>query len=140
ASAAPPVASAPAGSAPQDAGSESAPAAPAPAPQSVADVSGLTWTVPAGWREGGARAMRLATYIIGGPDPKLLGECAVFHFGPGLGGGVDENIDRWVGQFAATPNTARRVLTVHGIKITRVEVAGTFLAPGVDMQSQAQLP
>jgi hypothetical protein len=143
---APPAASAPAASEPQaggGAGAESpppAPTAPAPAPQAVADASGITWTVPAGWREGGARAMRLATYIIGGPDPKLMGECAVFHFGPGLGGGVDENIDRWIGQFEGTPNTARRVMTVKGLKVTRVEIAGTFLAPGVDMQSQAQLP
>jgi hypothetical protein len=129
--------------APQDAGAEPMPPAPtaaAPAPQALAGASGIAWTVPAGWRVGGARAMRLATYIVGGPDPKLMGECAVFHFGPGLGGGVDENIDRWVGQFEATPNTARRVLTVHNLKVTRVEVAGTFLAPGVDMQSQAQLP
>jgi hypothetical protein len=135
-----PAASAPAAAAPQDAGAESAPTTSAPSPQGVADASGIGWTVPAGWREGGARAMRLATYVVGGSDPKLMAECAVFHFGQGLGGGVDENIDRWVGQFEATPNTARRVLTVHGVKVTRVEVAGTFLAPGVDMQSQAKLP
>src|SRR5262245_42107006 len=45
-----------------------APSAPAPAPDDVAAASGITWTVPAGWRSGGARAMRLATYIVGGPD------------------------------------------------------------------------
>src|SRR5262245_3284096 len=73
---APQQASAPAASAPTGgAGAESpppAPTAPAPAPQAVADASGISWTVPAGWREGGTRAMRLATYIIGGPDPKLM--------------------------------------------------------------------
>src|SRR5262245_38816793 len=118
----------------------SAPTAPAPAPDDVAAASGMTWTVPAGWRSGGARAMRLATYIVGGPDPQLMGECAVFYFGAGLGGGVDENIARWTGQFEPTPNSSRRELTVNGMKVTRVEIAGTFLAPGVDMQSQGKLP
>jgi hypothetical protein len=84
--------------------------------------------------------MRLATYFVGGPDAQRTGECAVFHFGPGMGGGVDENIDRWVGQFEATPGSARRELDVRGLHVTRVEIAGTFLAPGADMQSQARLP
>jgi hypothetical protein len=117
-----------------------APTAPAPAPDAVATSSGITWTVPAGWRTGDARAMRLATYIIGGNDPQRTGECAVFHFGPGLGGGVAENVDRWTGQFEATPDFAHREMTVKGLKVTRVEIAGTFLAPGVDMQSQGKLP
>jgi hypothetical protein len=116
-----------------------APDHPAPAPDEVAAASGILWTVPAGWRTGAPRAMRLATYMVGGSDPRLSAECAVFYFGQGLGGGVDENIDRWAGQFSGTPNSARTVLTEHGMKVTRVEIAGTFLAPGVDMQSQAQL-
>ena len=116
-----------------------APDHPTPAPDDVAAASGILWTVPAGWRTGSPRAMRLATYMVGGSDPRLSAECAVFYFGQGLGGGVDENIDRWAGQFSGTPNSARTVLTEHGMKVTRVEIAGTFLAPGVDMQSQAQL-
>jgi hypothetical protein len=124
---------------PATAPAPAAPDHPAPAPDDVAAASGIMWTVPAGWRTGAPRAMRLATYKIGGDDPRLSAECAVFYFGQGLGGGVDENIDRWAGQFSGTPNSARTVLTEHGMKVTRVEIAGTFLAPGVDMQSQAQL-
>jgi len=139
-----PAAAAPSASAPASgAGAEPpppAPTTPTPAPEAVLAASGITWTVPAGWRTGDARAMRLATYIVGGPDPQLTGECAVFHFGPGLGGSVGENVDRWTGQFEATPNFAHREMTVHGMKVTRVEIAGTFLAPGVDMQSQGKLP
>jgi len=115
-----------------------APAEPAPTADAAA-IAGIKWTVPAGWREGGARAMRLATFMVGGPAPETSAECAVFYFGPGLGGGVDENIQRWTGQFAPTPNSSRRELTVHGMKVTRVEIAGTYLAPGVDMKSQGEL-
>ena len=125
-----PVASTPATSTPPEAPGD---------PKALAATSGITWTVPAGWRDGGARAMRLATYVVGGPDPHLVAECAVFHFGAGQGGGVDENIDRWVGQFEGTPGSSRRALSVHGMNVTRVEIAGTFLAPGADMQSQARL-
>ena len=114
-------------------------AAGASTPEAALEATGVRWTAPAGWRSGEPRAMRLATYYLGGPDAKHAGECAVFHFGPHMGGSVDENIDRWVGQFAATPRSARRALDVHGLHVTRVEIAGTFLAPGADMQSQAQL-
>jgi hypothetical protein len=91
-----------------------------------------------GWRDGGA--LRCGSPpTCGGPDPHLVAECAVFHFGAGQGGGVDENIDRWVGQFEGTPGSSRRALSVHGMNVTRVEIAGTFLDPGADMQSQARL-
>jgi hypothetical protein len=83
--------------------------------------------------------MRLATYFVGGPDPQFTAECAVFHFGPGMGGSVDENIDRWLGQFEGAPKSTRRGLAVHGLHVSRVEIAGTFLAPGADMQSQGRM-
>jgi len=108
-------------------------------PEAALAATGIQWRTPKGWRDAGPRAMRLATYLVGGPDPQLTGECAVFHFGPGMGGGVDENIERWVGQFEGSPNVARRVLTVHGLHVSRVEIAGTFLAPGADMQSQGRM-
>ncbi|HXS81865.1 MAG TPA: hypothetical protein VN896_04030 [Methylomirabilota bacterium] len=122
-----------------------APAASEPAPggtqdaEALAEASGIRWTAPAGWHAGGERPMRLATYTVG-PDPHHVAECAVFHFGAGQGGGVDDNIDRWVGQFEGTPGSSRRTMTVHGLNVTRVEIAGTFLAPGADMQSQGRLP
>jgi len=109
-------------------------------PEAALAASGLRWKTPAGWREGGPRAMRLTTYFVGGPDPETTGECAVFHFGPGMGGGVDDNLERLVGQFDGSPNYVRRVITVHGLKVTRVEIAGTFLAPDSEMQSQGKRP
>src|SRR5262245_15331316 len=81
-----PAAAAPAAPEPAPAGGSADAARPAPAPASDAgSVSGITWTVPSGWRPGGARAMRLATYEVGGPAAETSAECAVFYFGPGLG-------------------------------------------------------
>ena len=52
--------------------------------------------------------MRAATYSIDpvGADGGVA-ECIVNYFGPGQGGGVDANIERWKGQFrsAAPPKT-----------------------------------
>ena len=135
--ASPPVAGAPAGAGPPGSGPS---AAPAPKQEDAAAASGIRWTAPAGWREGGPRPMRLATYFVGGPEPETTGECAVFYFGPGIGGGVDDNIDRWMGQFEGAPKSARRLLTVHGVRVTRVEISGTFLAPDSEMQSQGRRP
>ena len=127
---APAASSTPAAPAPEPGpGSSSAPAgSPATPAAPAADLpggpSGLTWTVPDSWHAGGARAMRLATYVVGGSDPASTGECAVFYFGPGLG---------------AKANNSRRTFKVHDLPVTRVEIAGTFLAPGVDMRSQGKL-
>ena len=67
-------------------------------------------------------------------------ECAVFYFGPGQGGTVDENIDMWASQFDGSPNPKRTVRTVAGMKITRVEIDGAYLSPGADMKPQGNKP
>ena len=134
-SAAPPAAGATSGM-PDDGKSPGEP----PTPDAALAATGIQWKVPGGWREGGPHAMRLATYYVGGPEPSTTGQCTVFHFGPGMGGSVDDNLERWVGQFEGSPNYARRVLTEHGLKVTRVEIAGTYLAPDSQMQSQGKRP
>jgi len=114
------------------------PAAGAPmagAPDGAED-SGLHWNRPDHWDQGGDRPMRLATYVPAGSTA----ECAVFYFGEGQGGNVDDNVDRWVGQFAGTPNPKRERRKVDGLEVTRVEVRGTYLDPGMDMQSQGERP
>ena len=61
--------------------------------------------------------MRAATYTVG------EGECAVFYFGAGQGGGVQANIDRWIGQFEpeGKPVTAKR--TINGLAVTTIDVS-----------------
>jgi len=75
--------------------------------------------------------MRAATYVVpAAAGDKEDGECAVFYFGPGQGGGVEENVRRWMAQFeggqSATPKT--RTQTVQGLKVTTVEHSGTYLS------------
>jgi hypothetical protein len=54
------------------------------------------------------------------------GEIVFFHFGPGQGGGVQANVDRWLAQFAPREHSAQRTEEVEGRKVTFVEATGTF--------------
>jgi hypothetical protein len=125
------------------------PAAPATGQEAVdpgagpgAGDPGIDWTVPSRWLIQPERPMRLATYKIpaAAGDPEDA-ECAVFYFGPDQGGGVEANIERWVGQFEHPTAPARSTLRAGGLEIARVKVAGTYLAPGGPaMESQGQKP
>ena len=48
-------------------------------------------------------------------------------FGPDKGGSVDDNVERWAKQMGAAPAFVERTSrTVRGMKVTRIEVAGTY--------------
>jgi hypothetical protein len=72
--------------------------------------------------------MRVAEYAV----PRAAGdaadaECTVITFGAGQGGGIDDNVDRWVRQFnplSGAPTKSTR--EVGGMTVTRVEVAGSY--------------
>jgi hypothetical protein len=73
--------------------------------------------------------MRAATYAVPAvAGDKEDGECAVFYFGPGQGGGVEANIQRWISQLETTakPQTAKK--TVAGLPVTTIDLSGTYLA------------
>lgn len=95
--------------------------------------AGVLWTVPARWTAGKGSAMRVATYAVPGAKGAEAGECAVFFFGPGQGGGVDDNVARWARQFEGAPAPKRAAASVAGLRVTRVQVDGTYLAPGGPM-------
>jgi hypothetical protein len=109
--------------------SASLPAAPAP----PASAGGIAWTVPARWTAGAGSAMRVATHAVPAAEGAEKGECAVFFFGPGQGGGVDDNVARWGKQFEGAPSPTRSTATVAGLRVTRAAVVGTYLAPGGPM-------
>lgn len=73
--------------------------------------------------------MRAATYIIPAAKGDSEGaECTVFI---NLGGGVQANITRWIGQFDKTdgaPN--QKSETINGLPVTTVDVSGTFKGGG----------
>lgn len=94
-----------------------------------ASSSSVKWTAPARWEAKPASGMRAATYIIPAAEGDSEGaECAVF---ANLGGGVQANITRWIGQFEKTdgaPN--QKSETVNGLPVTTVDVSGTFKGGG----------
>ena len=83
-------------------------------------VLALHWDDPASWqRRKPSTSMRKAEYLVprAGSDTEDA-ECFVITFGPGQGGGVVENIDRWVGQFGSPPAPpARTRKTVNGLTV-----------------------
>jgi hypothetical protein len=108
-------------------------AVPALLPAEVA--GGIKWTPPSAWKSQGPRPMRAATYTVpAAPGDKEPGEVAVFYFGPGQGGSVQANIQRWIGQFeqpdgkpsAGKEKTAKR--TINGLPVTTIDLSGTYKA------------
>lgn len=120
-------------------GSGSAPSsAGATVPMQSGGGSGLKWTAPSTWENKGASGMRAATYII--PPAKGdtdSGECAVFD--GGIGGGVQSNIDRWIGQFeqpdggSSAGKAKQKKETINGLEVTTVELTGTYAGGGMAM-------
>lgn len=97
-------------------------------------VAGLTWGVPKNWTVGAEKPMRTATYAIAPQSGDAEGgECAVFYFGQGVGGDVESNIVRWVSQFEQPDGPKRESKEINTLKVTLVQIAGTYLAPGGPM-------
>ncbi len=95
----------------------------------------LRWEAPESWQ--GARpssSMRLAEYIVPGPKGSEAAVVSIFYFGKQGGGGVEANIDRWVGQFTQPDGTAsskvaeRETKTVNGMTVHTVDVSGDYNA------------
>lgn len=92
----------------------------------------LVWELPAGWTEvPPASPMRMAQAAI--PGPGGAAELVLFHFGPGGGGGVQANIDRWIGQMEVEGEPERGSFTAGDLAVTWVDVAGTLLPSGMGM-------
>lgn len=99
-----------------------------------ATVAGIKWLLPEGWIKQGERMMRVATYTVPAAEGDgEAGECAVFYFGGGQGGDIEMNIQRWGSQFENAGEAEKTSSQVKGMNVTRVEIAGTYLAPGGPM-------
>ncbi len=98
----------------------------------------VKWTAPARWEAKPASGMRAATYLIPAAKGDSEGaECAVFE---NLGGGVQANIDRWIGQFEKADSApAQKQETINGLNVTTVDVSGTFKGGG-QMMGQSSGP
>lgn len=105
------------------------PSAPLRAEEDSLKVSEFTFTFAKPWiRQQAASAMRAGQFTYDHEDESLADvELVIFFFGPGQGGGTQANIDRWVGQFEATPETKTEEKEMGGKKITLLTAKGTYL-------------
>ena len=112
------------------------------AAQSNSPASGeLHYKAPDGWvKEQTTSSMRVAQYKLpradGDPEDAWL---VVYYFGATQGGAVQANIDRWISQMqqpdggASKDKAKTETSTVNGLKVTSVDVSGTYtaeMAPG----------
>jgi hypothetical protein len=110
-----------------------APFAPTPAPAGSLqqEPMHITWVDPPAFkRVPPSNPMRKASYVV----PRATGdgedgELTVFYFGPGQGGSIDANVDRWVKQFGEVkPSDVKRAdREANGLRQHTVELeSGTF--------------
>ncbi len=104
------------------------PSVSATATPTVASGPDVTWTMPSGWSSEPTVGMRKATYRIA----KAAGDAedatvSVIQ----AGGTVDDNVSRWKEQFDAPHDFSRSESTISNLKITMVEVHGTYTGGGV---------
>lgn len=111
----------------------------------------FTFSVPAAWRSvAPSSPMRKAELRV--PGPAGTGDSGealvtVFHFGPGEGGGVQQNVDRWLGQFGDDREkigAATAKETIGKTPVTFARARGTFQSgmpgtPATPIEGQALL-
>lgn len=103
--------------------------------QGGGEVVPLKYDAPAEWKsQTPSSAMRKAQFLL----PRASGDnedgqLIVFQFGKGLGGGVDMNIQRWVGMFTTKDGqpigedaVKRETRDVGGLKVTTLDISGRF--------------
>lgn len=96
----------------------------------------LKFTAPSGWvEEKASSTMRLAQYKL----PKETSDAedaslVLYYFGQSGGGGISANLERWIGQMKQPDGSDSKdkakqdALTVNGLKVTTIDLAGTYTA------------
>jgi hypothetical protein len=94
------------------------------------DVGAFHFTRPAGWNSvEPSSPMRKAQLQIPGKDGGPAADITFFFFGEGNGGGVEPNVQRWLGQIAGKPDTNKvEPQEINGVKVTLVSAEGTLKA------------
>ena len=101
----------------------------------------LKFSAPSDWtEEKPSSSSRVAQYKLAKTaDDTEDASAILYFFGQGQGGGTAANIERWVSQMqqpeggASKDKAKEESLTVNGLKITTVDVTGTYtaeMAPG----------
>jgi hypothetical protein len=88
----------------------------------------LSWKMPADWEQiPSPSALRLATYRVPGGCEMSVSRA---------GGTTEANIQRWLSQFENAGPDTRAERTIRGLRVTLVQVAGTYeaspmMTPGI---------
>jgi hypothetical protein len=105
--------------------------------------AGIRWTAPTGWKVEAPRPMRAATYSISPvTGDQGIAECVVNYFGPGQGGTIDANIQRWKAQMQgpdgkpAAATVEKR--TVRGVPMTVIVSSGAYTGMGGPMTASSK--
>jgi len=116
----------------------------APATRSV-EIDSFELSIPETWKQTqpspAQRRFRKAQFEIpqadGDADPA---ELVIYHFGPQGGGGVDANLQRWIGQFDASGRKAKKTSGESPLgEYVLVDIAGTYNKPiGPPIRQQTQ--
>lgn len=103
----------------------------------------LSWTAPEGWvQEPPANAMRQSQYRV--PGSAGDGECVVYYFGAGQGGGPMANAERWAGQFTQPDGSPSieametEEVVANGLDTLLIKVSGTYSSGGMMTGAPAQ--
>ena len=98
------------------------------------EIENLSMSVPVDWvREKPSSAMRLAQFVI----PNKSGENSNLTIFNKIGGTVEQNLNRWAGQFQQTDGSDSKERAeflyneINGISVTFMYVTGTFLSGGM---------
>ncbi len=107
--------------------------------QSAADapLAGVTFESPGHWQDIGPEGMRKAQYRLAPvKGDAAAAEVNVFYFGPQSGGGVEANLQRWIGQMTlpdgGDPSAAaqRSTFTAGGMPCHMVSLDGSYKSGG----------
>ncbi len=107
------------------------------------DLATVNYSVPDGWvKEAPTSSFRKDQFRLpraeGDPEDA---EMTIFYFGPGQGGSVEANIERWIGQFSRPDGSSARddaqttQRDVNGRSVTVLDVSGTYTAGGMGPMS-----
>ncbi len=102
-----------------------------------ASIAGVIFDPPKGWKDLGASGMRQAQYRLAPVEGDAAeGEVNVFYFGPQSGGGVEANLQRWIGQMTLpdggnpADQAERSLFTADGMPCHIVSVNGSYQSGG----------
>jgi hypothetical protein len=104
---------------------------------------GLRWKAPIGWKSEAARPMRAATYSVPpAPGDQSGGEVVINYFGPGQGGTVNANLERWNNQVLGPdgkPAKATTTLRDANIGMATIDVSGSYSGMGGPMMASPKV-